>query len=47
MTGFTQSYWMATGFLAVAAIAGFMVPAARAALRSQPSDELVTEGAAV
>ncbi|HEX3803183.1 MAG TPA: MFS transporter [Solirubrobacteraceae bacterium] len=46
VTGFTESYWMAAGFLVVAAVAGFMVPTARAMARTRASDELATEGAA-
>ncbi|MDE3134188.1 MAG: MFS transporter [Acidobacteriota bacterium] len=30
VTGFTQSYWMASGFLIVAALAGFLIPVGRA-----------------
>jgi EmrB/QacA subfamily drug resistance transporter len=30
VTGFTQSYWMAAGFLIVAALAGLLIPVARA-----------------
>jgi EmrB/QacA subfamily drug resistance transporter len=30
VTGFTESYWMATGFLIIAAVAGLLVPTARA-----------------
>jgi EmrB/QacA subfamily drug resistance transporter len=45
ITGFTQSYWLATGFLVVAALAGFLIPASRPTARRQPSDELATEGA--
>jgi EmrB/QacA subfamily drug resistance transporter len=30
VAGFTQSYWMATGFLIVAALAGLLIPVARA-----------------
>jgi hypothetical protein len=44
VTGFTQSYWLATGFLVVAAVAGFMVPTVRAVARPQPTDEIATEG---
>ncbi|HWE59488.1 MAG TPA: MFS transporter [Solirubrobacteraceae bacterium] len=32
LSGFTDSFWMATGFLVVAALAGLLIPAARAAV---------------
>ena len=47
VTGFTESYWMATGFLVVAALSGLLIPAARGAMASsRPGDELATGGAA-
>ena len=47
VTGFVQSYWMATGFLVVAGFAGFLVPAVRAARSSPPATgELAADGAA-
>jgi len=46
VTGFTESYWMATGFLVVAALSGFLIPVARAAMASPgASDQLTAEGA--
>jgi EmrB/QacA subfamily drug resistance transporter len=45
VTGFTQTCWLATGFLLIASLSGLLVPAARAAVRRQPSEELATEGA--
>jgi MFS family permease len=45
VTGFTQTYWMATAFLAVAAVAGTLIPATRAAAATRRSDELATEAA--
>ncbi len=47
VTGFTQTYWMATGFLMVAGMSGFLVPAARRAAvqqRAPLGDMSVTEG---
>jgi hypothetical protein len=47
VTGFTESYWMATGFLIVAALSGLLIPVARAAMAShRPGNELATDGAA-
>ena len=45
VTGFTDSYWMATGFLIIAAVAGLLVPTARAAV-SAPLPEPELAGAA-
>ena len=47
ISGFTDTYWMATGFLVIAALAGLLVPATRA-LRSAPAGKqtLASEGAA-
>ena len=45
LSGFTDSYWMATGFLVVAALAGLLIPAARAAV-SAPVAEPQLAGAA-
>ena len=47
MTGFTETYWMATGFLVVAALSGLLIPVARAAIASSSAgDELAAEVAA-
>jgi len=47
VTGFTESYWMATGFLVVAALSGLLIPVARVAMASsRPGDELATGGVA-
>ena len=47
VTGFTQSYWMAAGFLVVAALAGLLVPAASAPVAVRAADgALAREGAA-
>jgi hypothetical protein len=45
VTGFTDSYWMATGFLIIAAVAGLLVPTARAAVAA-PLAEPELAGAA-
>jgi EmrB/QacA subfamily drug resistance transporter len=47
VTGFVQTYWMATGFLVVATFAAFLVPAARGFAAREPATEaLVVEGTA-
>jgi MFS family permease len=47
VTGFTESYWMATGFLVVAALSGLLIPVARAAMASpRPDDEFAAGSAA-
>ncbi len=46
VTGFTQSYWMATGFLLIAGASGFLVPVSRAAMASRATAELATDGGA-
>jgi EmrB/QacA subfamily drug resistance transporter len=46
VSGFIDTYWMATGFLIVAAIAGLLIPAARAAGTAAPIAEPELAGAA-
>jgi MFS family permease len=47
VTGFTQTYWMATGFLVVAALSGLLVPVVRTAAAARADDDtLASEGAA-
>jgi predicted MFS family arabinose efflux permease len=46
VSGFIDTYWMATGFLVVAAIAGLLIPAARAAVTPDPIAEPELAGAA-
>jgi MFS family permease len=38
VTGFVESYWMATGFLIVAVLAGLLVPAARTAVAARVAE---------
>ena len=45
VTGFTDTYWMATGFLLVAALSGLLIPAARA-IRPAAAAEPELAGAA-
>ncbi len=46
VTGFVQTYWMATGFLLIAGVSGFLVPVTRAAVASRAGAELATDGGA-
>ncbi|MCL2418743.1 MAG: MFS transporter [Conexibacteraceae bacterium] len=47
VAGFTESYWMATGFLVVAALSGLLVPVGRATAGAHADDEsLAGEGVA-
>jgi hypothetical protein len=47
VTGFTESYWMATGFLVVAALSGLLIPVTRAVIASRSAgDELAGDIAA-
>ncbi len=43
LSGFTDTYWMATGFLAIAALSGFLIPAARRAAAAPVAEPRLAE----